>query len=92
MSEYPYEDKIHSDDRVNYKTVYSSDGINIGEVEAAFSDSFIVKLEKEKNMEIKYEIPRLEISSLTDDRITLKLKQSEIDQKYQTSSIEKSSE
>jgi len=27
MSEYPYEDKIHSDDRVNYRTVYSSDGI-----------------------------------------------------------------
>ena len=92
MSEYPYEDKIHSDDRVNYKTVYSSDGINIGEVEAAFADSFIVKLEKEINIEIKYEIPRLEISSLTDDRITLKLKQSEIDEKYQTSSIEKSSE
>jgi hypothetical protein len=84
MSGYPYEDKIHSDDRVNYKTVYSSDGIKIGEVEAAFADSFIVKLE--------YEIPRLEISSLTDDRITLKLKQSEIDEKYQTSSIEKSSE
>ena len=84
MSEYPYEDKIHSDNRVNYKTVCSSDGINIGEVEAAFADFFIVKLEKEKNMEIKYEIPRLEISSLTDDRITLKLKQSEIDQKYQT--------
>lgn len=52
MSEYPYEDKIHSDDRVNYKAVYSSDGIKIGEVEAAFADSFIVKLEKEKN--IKY--------------------------------------
>jgi hypothetical protein len=46
--EYPYEDKIHNDDRVNYKTVYSSDGIKIGEVEAAFSDSFIVKLENEK--------------------------------------------
>jgi hypothetical protein len=92
MSEYPYEDKIHSDDRVNYKTVYSSDGIKIGEVEAAFADSFIVKLEREKNMEIKYEIPRLEISSLIDDRITLKLKQSEIDEKYQTSSIMKSSE
>ena len=27
MSEYPYEDKIHSDDKVNYKTVYSSDRI-----------------------------------------------------------------
>jgi hypothetical protein len=92
MSEYPYEDKIKSDDRVNYKTVYSSDGLNIGEVEAAFSDSFIVKLENEENMEIKYEIPRLEISSLTNDRITLKLKQSEIDEKYQTSSIRKSSE
>jgi hypothetical protein len=64
----------------------------MGEVEAAFSDSFIVKLEKEKNMEIKYEIPRLEILSLTDDRIILKLKQSQIDEKYQTSSIKKSSE
>jgi hypothetical protein len=92
MSEYPYEDKIHSDDRVNYKTVYSSDGIKMGKVEAAFSDSFIVKLEKENNIEIKYEIPRLEISSLTDDRIILKLNQSQIDEKYQTSSIEKSSE
>jgi hypothetical protein len=93
MSEYPYEDKIHSDDRVNYKTVYSADGIKVGKVEAAFSDSFIVKIEKEKNsMEKKYEIPRLEISSLTDDRITLKLKQNEIDEKYQTSSIKKSPE
>ncbi|MFL6456846.1 MAG: hypothetical protein ACJ71G_07740 [Nitrososphaeraceae archaeon] len=89
MSEYPYEDKIHSDDTVNYKTVYSSDGIKMGKVEAAFSDSFIVKLEKEDNTEIKYEIPRLEISSLRDDRIILKLKQSEIDEKYQTSSIKK---
>ena len=88
MSEYPYEDKIHSDDRVNYKTVFSSDKIKIGKVEAAFVESFIVKSEKE-NMEIKYEIPRLEISSLRDDRIILKLKQSEIDEKYQTSSIKK---
>jgi hypothetical protein len=92
MSEYPYEDKIHTDDRVIYKTVYSSDGVKMGEVEAAFSNSFIVKLEKEKNLEIKYEIPRLEISSLTGDRIILKLKQIEIDEKYQTSSIKKSSE
>jgi hypothetical protein len=89
MSEYSYEDKIHSEDRVNYKNVYSSDGIKMGEVEAAFSDSFIVKLETEDNTEIKYEIPRLEISSLRDDRIILKLKQSEIDEKYQTSSIKK---
>jgi hypothetical protein len=92
MSEYPYEDKIHTDYRVSYKTVYSSDGVKMGEVEAAFSNSFIVKLEKEKNLEIKYEIPRLEISSLTGDRIILKLKQIEIDEKYQTSSIKKSSE
>jgi hypothetical protein len=48
MSEYPYEDKIYSDDGVNYETIYSSDGIKVGKVEAAFSDSFIVKLEKEK--------------------------------------------
>jgi hypothetical protein len=90
MSEYPYEDKIRSDDRVNYKTVYSSDRIKIGEVEAAFADSFIVRLEKE-NTEIKYQIPRLEIATIIDDKITLKLEQSEIDQKYKTSSIEKSS-
>jgi hypothetical protein len=64
----------------------------MGKVEAAFSESFIVKLEKENNMEIKYEIPRLQISTLTDDRIILKLKQIEIDEKYQTSSIEKSPE
>ena len=90
MSEYPYEDKIHSDDRVNYKTVFSSDRVKIGKVEAAFADSFIVKSEKD-NMEIKYEIPRLEIASIKDNKITLKLNQSEIDEKYQTSSIEKSS-
>ena len=92
MSEYPYEDKIHTDDRVSYKTVYSSDGVKMGEVEAVFSNSFIVKLEKEKNLEIKYEIPRLEISSLAGDRIVLKLKQIELDEKYQTSSIKKSSD
>jgi hypothetical protein len=92
MSEYPYEDKIHSDDRVNYKAVYSSDGIKMGQVEAAFADSFIVKLEKENILEIKYETPRLEISSLTDDRIILKLTQSELDEKYQASSVKKSSE
>jgi hypothetical protein len=90
MSEYPYEDRIHSEDRVNYKTIFSSDEIKIGKVEAAFADSFIVKSEKE-TMEIKYEIPRLEIASIKDDRITLKLNVSEIDEKYRTSSIEKSS-
>jgi hypothetical protein len=77
MSEYPYEDKIHSDDRVNYKTVFSSDRIKIGRVDAAFVESFIVKSEKE-NMEIKYEIPRLEIASIVDNRITLKLKESDL--------------
>ena len=64
----------------------------MGQVEAAFADSFIVKLEKENILEIKYEIPRLEISSLTDDRIILKLTQSELDEKYQASSVKKSSE
>ena len=90
MSEYPYEDKIHSDDRVNYKTVFSSDKIKIGKVEAAFVESFIVKSEKE-NMEIKYEIPRLEIASITTDKITLKLKERDVHKKYETSSVEKSS-
>lgn len=72
VSEYPYEDKIHSEDRVNYKSVYSSDGVRIGKVEASFSDSFIVKSEKQ-NKEIKYEIPRLEIASIIKRTITLKL-------------------
>ena len=59
-------------------------------MEGAFADSFIVKSEKE-NMEIKCEMPRLEIVSIKDNRITLKLNGNEIDEKYQTSSIEKSS-
>ena len=90
MSEYPYEDKIHSEDRVIYKSVFSSDRVKIGKVEAAFAESFIVKSEKE-NMEIKYEIPRLEIASITTDKITLKLKERELHKKYETSSVEKSS-
>jgi len=88
MSEYPYEGKIHSDDKVNYSTVYSSDGIRIGKVEAAFAKSFIVKNEME-NREVKYEIPRLDIVSIISGSITLKLKKNEIDQKYETSSINK---
>jgi hypothetical protein len=88
MSEYPFEDKIHSNDRINYKTVFSSDGSKIGKVEAAFADSFIVKSEKE-GKEIKYDIPRLAISTLIDNEITLKLNESELNQKYQTSSIDK---
>jgi hypothetical protein len=53
-----------------------------GKVEAVFVDSFIVKSGKEK-MEIKCEIPRLEIASIIDDRIALKLKQSEIYEKLE---------
>lgn len=86
MSEYPYEGKIHSDDKVNNSTVYSSDRIRIGKVEAAFAESFIVKNEME-NKEVKYEIPRLDIVSIIDGSITLKLKKSDIDQNYETSSI-----
>jgi hypothetical protein len=88
MSEYPYEGKIHSDDKVNYSTVYSSDGIRIGKVEVAFAESFIVKNEME-NREIKYEIPRLDIVSIISGSITLKLKKKDIDQNYETSSINK---
>lgn len=88
MSEYPYEGKIHSDDKVNYSTVYSSDRIRIVKVEAAFAESFIVKNEME-NKEVKYEIPRLDIVSIIDGSITLKLKKSDIDQNYETSSINK---
>jgi len=53
-------------------------------------DEIIKRENEENNMDIKYEIPRLEISSLADDRITLKLKRNEIDEKYETSSIKKS--
>lgn len=88
MSEYPYEGKIHSDDKVNYSTVYSSDGIRMGKVEAAFANSFIVKNEME-NKETKYEIPRLDIASLVNGSITLKIKKSDVDQNYETSSIDK---
>ncbi|HEX6671837.1 MAG TPA: hypothetical protein VFC05_14120 [Nitrososphaeraceae archaeon] len=88
MSEYPYEGKIHSDDKVNYSTVYSSDGIRIGKVEAAFAESFIVKNEMD-NREIKYEIPRLDIVSIISGSITLKLNKKDIDQNYETSSINK---
>jgi hypothetical protein len=52
MSEYPYEDKIHSEDRVNYKTVFSSDRIRIGKLEVAFVESFIVKSERENRDKI----------------------------------------
>lgn len=88
MSEYPYEGKIHSDDKVNYCTVYSSDGIRMGKVEAAFANSFIVKNGME-NKEVKYEIPRLDIASLVNGSITLKIKKSDVDQNYETSSIDK---
>ena len=88
MSEYPYEGKIHSDDKVNYSTVYSSDGIRIGKVEAAFAESFIVKNEME-NKEVKYEIPRLDIASIINRSITLKIKKSDVDKNYETSSIDK---
>lgn len=88
MTEYPFEDKIRSDDRINYKTVFTSDGLNIGNVEAAFAESFIVRLEKE-GKEVKYEIPRLEIATLIDNEITLKLNEIDLNQKYQTSSIDK---
>jgi hypothetical protein len=88
MSEYPYESKIHSDDKVYNCTVYSSDRIRIGKVEAAFAESFIVKNETE-NKEVKYEIPRLDISSIINGSIALKVKKSDIDQNYETSSINK---
>jgi len=88
MSEYPYENKIHSDDKVYNCTVYSSDRIRIGKMEAAFAESFIVKNEME-NKEIKYEIPRLDIASIINGSITLKIKKSDIDQNYETFSIDK---
>jgi hypothetical protein len=75
MSEYPYESKIHSDDKLYNCTVYSYDGIRIGKVEAAFAESFIVKNEMEYK-EIKYEIPRLDIASIINGSIALKIKKS----------------
>jgi hypothetical protein len=88
MSEYPYQDKIRTDDIVNCKSVFSSDGAAVGEVEAALADSFIVKAE-EGDTEIKYEIPRLIIDRIVDGSITLKQPKKIIQDKYETSSIKK---
>ena len=88
MSEYPYEGRINSDDIINCKDVFSSDGAIIGQVEAALSESFIVRSE-EGNTEIKYEIPRLEIERIVDGAITLKQSKENLEKKYETSSIEK---
>jgi hypothetical protein len=80
--------KIHDEDKLNYKTVFSSDGFKIGEVEATLPHSFITSSQKE-NKEIKYEIARLEIASMTNHTITVKLKEIDPDQKFQISFIEK---
>ena len=48
MSEFPYEDKIHGEDRVNYKTVFSSDRMKIGKVEASIYRVFHCKVRKRK--------------------------------------------
>ncbi len=42
-----------------------------------------------ENKEVKYEIPRLDIASLVNGSITLKIKKSDVDQNYETSSIDK---
>jgi hypothetical protein len=88
MSEYPYEGRINSDDIINCKDVFSSDGAIIGQVEAALAESFIVRSE-EGGTEIKYEIPRLEIERIVDGAITVKQNKENIQKKYETSSIEK---
>ena len=90
MSEYPYEGRINSDDIINCKDVFSSDGAIIGQVEAALAESFIVRSEEEEGgMEIKYEIPRLEIERIVDGAITVKQNKENILKKYETSSIKK---
>jgi hypothetical protein len=91
MSGYPYDNKIRSDDQINGKSVFSSDGAAIGNVEAALADSFIVRtLIESNNTEIKYDIPRIEIEKIVAGSITLRITKEEVDQKYQTSSIQKS--
>ncbi|HEX6294833.1 MAG TPA: hypothetical protein VFZ46_06725 [Nitrososphaeraceae archaeon] len=42
-----------------------------------------------ENKEVKYEIPRLDIASIINGSITLQLKKSDVDQNYETSSINK---
>jgi hypothetical protein len=88
VSEYPYEDRINSDDILNCKDVFSSDGTIIGQVEAALGESFIVRSEEE-NTEYKYEIPRLEIERIVDGAITVKQTKQDIHKRYETSSVEK---
>ncbi len=86
--EYPYEDRINSDDTLNCKDVFSSDGEIIGQVEAALGESFIVRSEQ-GNIEFKYEIPPAEIERIVDGAITVKKTREDIQKRYETSSIEK---
>ena len=91
MSGYPYDNKISNDDQINGKSVFSSDGASIGKVEAVLADSFIVRtLIESNNTEIKYDIPRIEIEKIVAGSITLRITKEEVNQKYQTSSIQKS--
>jgi hypothetical protein len=83
MSEYPYQDRIKTDDIISSKNVFSSDDIIVGQVEAVFADSFIIRSEEEKGaIEVKYEIPRLQIKSIIKDSITLKQTKENIQKQY----------
>jgi hypothetical protein len=83
MSEYPYRDRIKTDDIISSKNVFSSDDIIVGQVEAVFADSFIIRSEEEKGaIEVKYEIPRLQIKSIIKDSITLKQTKENIQKQY----------
>ena len=54
MSGYPYDNKISSYEQINGKSVFSSDGSAIGNVEVVLGDSFIVRtLVENNNTEIK---------------------------------------
>lgn len=92
MSDFPFDNSISSDDKATNKSVFSSDGADIGKVEAALADALIVQgLSQDnsdgKSLRTKYTIPKIEIERIVADSITLRKPRKEIIDSYMTSSV-----
>jgi hypothetical protein len=63
MSDFPFNNKISSTDKAMNKSVFSSDGADMGRVEAAFADALIVqRLTQDiggKSIKRRYTIPEM---------------------------------
>ncbi len=91
MSDFPFDNKIRSDDKSMNKSVFSSDGADMGTVEAAFEDTLIVlglaQYSAGRSIKTKYAIPKIEIERIVADSITLRKPEKEIIDRYSTSSV-----